>query len=285
MAAASLFLQKTAKMIQPNNDAIGFTNWMLNISKQHLSGPQRIIVEEVNAAALGSYPISEQTWYNFNLFTAWRNPYYLVYSSYATSVFPDLLTDLLYAWNFEGSSNSTFGVNNGIDTNIVYGPSYGKINEGAGFVTSSSNIIISPITQVPPCSFSLWARIDIPGAIGSTIWADAGVTNGFIYNSASGKIAYYFGAFYDTSVSFVIGAWAMLSFTYDGVLIRVYVNGILELTIPSAGSLPNLQVFSALYPTYTMQGAMDAPAYWYRLLSQDDITALYNGGAGIQYPF
>lgn len=73
-------------MIQPNDACMLFCQWMLNISPQRLSNSQRLIVTQVYLAARDQYPIEDQVWRNFNLFTAWRNPYYIVYRSYANSV-------------------------------------------------------------------------------------------------------------------------------------------------------------------------------------------------------
>ncbi len=73
-------------MVQPNIAAIGFCDWMLNISNQKLSGPQRLIVQKVYDAAVNVYPIEDQVWYNFNLFSAWRNKYYMVYRDYIISI-------------------------------------------------------------------------------------------------------------------------------------------------------------------------------------------------------
>lgn len=66
-------------MVYPNDLALSFCDWLLNVSWQKLSGPQKIIVQAVQTAAGSQSSVSDQTWTNFNLFTSWRYPFFRVY--------------------------------------------------------------------------------------------------------------------------------------------------------------------------------------------------------------
>lgn len=272
-------------MIQPNTAALNFTFWMLNISKQRLSGPQRLITEEVYNAALGVYPISEQTWYNFNLFAAWRNQYYIIYRDYGYAVYPDLLTDLVYAWNFEANANSNFGVNNGTSTGVTFNSSYGKINNGAGFTTPTSRITISPVSLSGNYSYSIWVRPDLIHALYNFIWSNSALNSGLLINGSTNKVSFWKGTFYDSAYTPIIGGWFMATVTFDGANVKLYVNGNLERTLPITTGFGSLGIFSYDNVAYSLEGAMDSANYWSRALTDSEVLQLWNGGAGIQYPF
>jgi len=66
-------------VVYPNPIAEDFCYWMLNVSAQKLTGPQRVIVAAVYTAAVAQSSVTDQQWWNFNNFTAWRYPFFRVW--------------------------------------------------------------------------------------------------------------------------------------------------------------------------------------------------------------
>lgn len=98
-------------MITPNADCALFGTWLLNISWQSLSGPQRVLVQSITTAALAGTQVTNQEWSNFNKFTAWRFPFYQVYAFLATTS-PFILDNYpgaAAAWSFRKLSSTYAG--------------------------------------------------------------------------------------------------------------------------------------------------------------------------------
>ncbi len=272
-------------MIQPNPSVIGFCDWMLNISKQHLSAPQRVIVTNIMNAAIAQVPVSDQEWYNFNLFTAWRNRFYIVYRDYARQLYPNLLNNLLYAWNFETSSNSDFGTNNGSDTGMAYNSPSGKVLNGADLTALGSQILFTTWSMGNNTSLSLWARVDVVGSVSANIITNALNNQGV--RILAGSLFLMFSASVNTTsnVSIVLGQWFHVAVVVVNSLVYLYFNNLLILVVPVSTGGWSPSVVGRDNTTNGYQGAFDCLATWTRALSAEEVGQLYNGGAGIQYPF
>ena len=272
-------------MIQPEPSVIDFCNWMLNVSKQHLSGPQRVIVTDIMNAAINQVPVSDQEWYNFNLFTAWRNRFYIVYRDYARQLYPNLLTNLLYAWNFEASSNSDFGVNNGTDTGISYNAGAGKVLNGAELTAVGSQIVFTPWSMGNNTSLSLWARVDVVGSTTANIIMNAAQNQGVRIVAGSLFLQFIANTGFSSDKSIVIGQWFHIVVVVVNSSVFLYLNNVLILVVPVSTGGWSPAVTGRDNTANGFQGAFDCLATWTRALSADEVSQLYNGGAGIQYPF
>lgn len=272
-------------MIQPNSAAIGFTNWLLNISKQHLSGPQRVIVTEVYNAAVGAYPISEQTWYNFNLFSAWRNRFYEVYRDYATQTFPDLLTNLLLAINFDGNSDNLVDSVPSVDTAITYGVPFGKINEGAFFDGVTSNIMTEHLSVGSVFTVNMWINRSVT-ASGFNILI-GGISSNIFYMLGGGTGFRWETSLANNNVSFTVNPsqWYMVTLKQDGTDVWIYVDGIVIAMFPGQAVPASFDFLGSFSGGSQYTGSMDILAIWDRELTDAEILENYNAGVGIQYPF
>ena len=90
-------------------------------------------------------------------------------------------------------------------------------------------------------------------------------------------------------VTLSTGSWAMITGTWDGSNIRLYIDSTLvegptgRANIGQGTSSGN--VFGAnTAGNQKLDGKLDEIGYWEKELVQSEITALYNGGAGLAYP-
>jgi len=86
--------------------------------------------------------------------------------------------------------------------------------------------------------------------------------------------------------------WTHLVMTYNGTTITGYVNGTSETSVASdtAGGASSYSDAGFALGAYVGGGAyanaiVDEVGVWSRVLTTDEITELYNSGAGLQYPF
>ncbi|MFM2214079.1 MAG: hypothetical protein RL427_1342 [Bacteroidota bacterium] len=87
-----------------------------------------------------------------------------------------------------------------------------------------------------------------------------------------------------SSANFTLNnTWTNLTVTYDGSNVNFYRNGILFSTFPQTGNTPTntnpvrIGINSLLNNANTMSGKIDDIGIWNRALSQQEITAMYNG--------
>lgn len=92
-----------------------------------------------------------------------------------------------------------------------------------------------------------------------------------------------------------INTWYYLVLTYDGTNLKLYVNAGTPESIATSGngSLTTKDQFRIGADTnngtgaaqFFYDGMVDEVGIWSRALTSDEVTALYNGGSGLTYPF
>ena len=212
------------------------------------------------------------------------------------------LTDNLVSYyKMEGNSNDSVGSNNGTDTSITYSAGNGKIGQGAGF-NGSSSYIIAPFLNLSQGSVSFWVNFTSlstsPDIIVSNQNTDGSDTYTQLNVGSNGSMNWYSAVNeldHVTSAGVITtGVWYNIIFTYDGTTIKCYVNdveksltnstsGIYWLTTGNQTVIGALKRGSQLYSA--TNGKIDEGGIWSRALSAAEITELYNGGAGLTYPF
>lgn len=272
-------------MKQPNAACAGFCNWMLNISKQRLSGPQRTIVQDVYTAAVAVTPVSDQTWYNFNLFSAWRNKFYEIYRDYAKTVTDQLLIDLIGAWNMDGNSLAAYGAFDFAQNVVSFSPAFGKIDQGVSLDTPLSYLETSGNPNIPVWSVNFWAHIPALITGLNSIMANYTTGDRLRVNPGTGKWEIFINGVTSVGTVAALGIYQMVTVTSDGSFLNVYVNKtkiIGPVTAPTMWELNTVGFYSG--PNSAMYYS-DCWANWARELDSSDINLLYNSGAGVQYPF
>lgn len=90
-----------------------------------------------------------------------------------------------------------------------------------------------------------------------------------------------------TSFTVSNSTWYHIVGTYNGSQMKFYINGQLQATTDETNSYSGEGLYLGRYPgnTFYFNGRIDEAGMWDRVLSGDEISELYNSGAGLTYPF
>ncbi len=212
-------------------------------------------------------------------------------------------TSLISYYKLDGNSTDSVSSANGTDTSITYSAGNGKIVQGAGFNGTSSNILLPNNDWSATTGYSMQAWLKTTSILESAIIdRDNAVGAGRIFQfrmeATTGKIGFIR---FDSSTSVVTniqssgaindGNWHHIVVTFDNTIgSKIYVDGtsvasdsVTTNNRGGTGSAPYIGIFNGA--TTPWNGALDEIAIWNRGITSSEVTELYNGGMGIQYPF
>ena len=208
------------------------------------------------------------------------------------------LTDNIVSyWKLDGNSNDSAGSYNGTDTSITYGTDYGKIGQGAKFDATTDKIAFSD-WQLGTNNFSIsfWFNptsrtvnyyyIDVKKSTSPSvywgIYTGAGATTKIRLNHYQSSDNYW-----DSTGTFSTGTWYHLVYTRDGDTMKLYINGSYDSQKTGYSTRDfngtNFQYLGGYSKSENFY--LDEVGVWSRALTTDEITALYNSGNGLTYPF
>lgn len=207
------------------------------------------------------------------------------------------LTDnLTHYYKLDGDSNDAVGSNHGTDTSITYSSANGRINQGAGNISTGRISITNPSVYINSFTLGMWVKSSSAsvGLLFDNGWWSAGI-NILLYMQAGGAVGCGVrnGGTYtepgETTQTINDGNWHFVVLTADGSNLKLY----LDATERKSGtSNINAQTNTGTFignrvddPSIGFTGAIDEVGIWTRALSSTEITTLYNSGAGLQYPF
>lgn len=224
-----------------------------------------------------------------------------------------LTTNLTEFYNMEGNSNANFGSINGVDTAITYSSGNGKITQGAGFNGTSSQILLGNGSGVDNIfttggTIAMWIKPTAFSNVYAARMAEKRGSGGWIVtfdvtSGSTSKINFDIvfntsnGSWNSTSAVLSTGSYQFVVITYDGSSVLnnpiIYMNGssvsITQTGIPVGTIVTdatiNMVLGNATTSSRWYSGAMDIVGIWTRALSASEVTTLYNGGTGMQYPF
>jgi prepilin-type N-terminal cleavage/methylation domain-containing protein len=203
-------------------------------------------------------------------------------------------------WSFdEGSgcvANDLYGINGGVlGINCpTVSPSWvaGKTGSALSFNGTSNNVSINNSVNLnftTSMSVSAWIKWNVTPSTG-VAYATIVNKNGdnqyrLQHNATNSKFEFGIktntGSTYVTSTTTpVVGVWYHLVGTWDGNLVKIYVNGILEQTGTRVGALLSstsplkIASFSADYRYFN--GIIDEVSFWDRALSQQEIIQIFS---------
>lgn len=209
------------------------------------------------------------------------------------------LTDNLVAYyKMDSNSNDSHGSNNGTDTSISYAA--GKINNAAGFNGTSSFISCGTGIDLGATKFTinLWyyPNVTYPDSQYRIITA----------KDATGDRQFAFGltdagkCYFERAGSAILGgagagsvvtasAWNMITIYFDASNLYTRINDsantgptAMSSLVAEGGSFTfGKRVIDGIFA----KGSVDLAGIWTRDLTSSEITQLYNGGAGLEYPF
>jgi hypothetical protein len=216
------------------------------------------------------------------------------------------LTDNLVSyWKLDESSGNaadSVGSNTGTNSNVSYAA--GKINNGA--VGNASNSLLN---------FGNSTSITMPGnqdfSVSFWFYKDNDTADGYIFGNTSavspyGNFNFYtdhtakkivFGCYntsggYSAVTSGVLSTntWYHVVGTQSGATTSLYINAGTPSTTTFSGTRASTTYSVGAFsrPTDTaadFDGSLDEIGIWSRALSSTEVTALYNSGNGLQYPF
>ncbi len=168
----------------------------------------------------------------------------------------------------------------------------GCINtKGSGYITITEHADFRPSVAT---SMQAWVNINnlaMWHGIAGNIQDNGSNESGYcMYTSGSGVDWYVAvnGRFQTVSSSVTAGQWTHFVGTFDGNTVRLYKNGQLADSTAASGSINwsfmplefNIGRYHDDNETYLLNARIDEVAVWDRALTQEDVTLLYNGGAG-----
>lgn len=227
-----------------------------------------------------------------------------------------LIDNLISYWSLDGDSTDAHASADGTDTSVAYSTSYGKVDEGVRFDqtpgspgTATDYVTIgAPFTPgTSDISFSLWFNPETVNTITQAVWYwEQSNANGFphwsmSFTSSGISVTCYNGAAQSHSVSTGVvpsaSTWYHVVFTRTASdkIGRAYINNSSEYASAAATTNANLAITSNLLfgrrfnPTYSNEqypydGYLDEVGVWDKVLTTDEISALYNDGDGLAYP-
>jgi hypothetical protein len=203
-------------------------------------------------------------------------------------------------WSFdEGSgcaANDSYGGNNGILKNNCpsVSPSWvvGKTGNALSFNGSSNNILVNDSVNLnftTSMSISTWIKWNINPTTG-TAYATIVNKNGdsqyrLQHNATNSKFEFgvktNLGSTYVSSTTApLVGVWYHLVGTWDGNLVKIYVNGVLEQTGTRTGTIPAstipFKIGSSSLDARWFNGVIDEVSLWNRALTQQEITQIFS---------
>ena len=199
----------------------------------------------------------------------------------------------------ETSGNNSDSVGSTTLTNTsVTNTSAGKINYGDAYAGAGYSAMASGTVPSGDFSLSMWIKFTNFSTIYQLV-ADWSLTarNLFIYSDTTGVVTFARGnggssqdATNCVTAALSTGTWYHLVFTQASTAKSIYVNAGTPTTATATytgGATGATAYFGAYQQTSAnyLNGTIDEVGLWTRALSSSEVTQLYNGGAGLQYPF
>ncbi len=229
----------------------------------------------------------------------------------STSVGSAVSTSSIAYWKLnESSGNAADATGNGYTLTNTGSVSFNSalINNGADYGTSPTGKYLSISNALGitngAISISLWVKLN--AEIGSGLWIF--VTHDSTTGKAQESIRYAYNGgtrelqfirYTDTNgapeidyhIALGTSSWHHLVYSYNGATLSAYVDGTLVGTTTASGSgtgtYSNITVLgdNSLANQYFASTKYDEIGIWPAGLTSADVTALYNSGAGLAYPF
>ena len=203
---------------------------------------------------------------------------------------------LIAHYPLNGDARDYFG-NNGVETNVTY--TAGKIGQAAEFNGTNNSFIdcgnpeqfqlvssVSLSCWVKTTSTSAWDRIISKGYDNSWflgMWSTNGTAR-FRVDSSTGIIGQL-----ESSVQIIDGVWHHITGTYDGSMLKLYIDGILDNQVSGSGVLnrpsSNFWIGGVDYTSNSLfDGLIDDVRIYDHALSEKEVSEVYKTLALSKFP-
>ena len=220
-----------------------------------------------------------------------------------------LTTGLLAYWKLDEASGNradSFGSFTLTDNNTV-GSATGRIGLASDHIRAN-NEFLSNTTVCNSIgnawSFAGWFNFPEIGVANQTIISirpgagaanliqietniNSGQLRSIIFNSAGSNRKDY-----QKNGGLVANTWEFFAMTWDGTTFEMYHDGsnagitkAVDLSLSMTATSRTLRIGAELSASNVADGLIDEIGVWTRALTSAEITELYNGGAGLTYPF
>jgi hypothetical protein len=210
-------------------------------------------------------------------------------SAIATLLTPPLRRGLTHFWTLDGHAlDQVDPAGNGTPVGVIY--TTPKLGSGCAVATNGTIITaVNGPTGSTAFSWSIWVNqgAKTPSAVGG--WG-SGYGTSFYAIRDTDNVILTDGVgthFENVLVAVSEGVWKMLTVTYDGTDLKVYSNGSLHttrasVTLATAAGVIRFADSPRNPGTWPGFLAIDDSCMWSRALTVDEVTSLYNAGAGIE---
>jgi hypothetical protein len=201
-------------------------------------------------------------------------------------------------WKAENNANDTAGTNNGT---MVNGATFGTGEVGQAFSFNGNSQVMQvldapALNPTSALTLECWAKLTaFAGAGVSTTVIEKGGAADAVRQYEIGTVPsggqHYFQPALWTSGGFqgpvgttpiVLNTWYHAAITYDGVSVKLYVNGNLDCSAAITGTIPvsthPLWIGGDLEDPYNTTGLVDEVSLYNRALSAAEVQSIYNAG-------
>jgi len=213
------------------------------------------------------------------------------------------LTDgILAYWNLNDNGSGgvslvdSTGNNNTLtnDNNVTLGT--GIIAGGAVFNTTDSLYNDSVFTGgTGDFSFSIWVNPDGNQNLTPAILSTRNSASpdsafwGFGYDNITFNEVFVFAGSFVVTAPYNVpsNTWTYLTWVRSSGISCLYINGVLQNSATDTNNYFAQRLFigNNSDTNQSFSGTLDEIGFWQRALSTEEVNALYNGGAGLTYPF
>jgi len=217
-----------------------------------------------------------------------------------------MITNLISYWKLDEDSGNAIDSHNGND-GVIYGATQGvggKINTAYSFDGNQDRIDFNSvlIPETGDFSLSVWFKTSVTHR-GSLFTQYRASTRGrFLLYATDSSNGNKLRLYIDNLANDVVllssavsndNEWHLANVTRIGDTFTLYMDGVFQEDKTSADLIVDQSLDTWLGLAYNLStgyiidfnGVLDEAAIWYRGLLQAEITALYNDGNGLAYPF
>ena len=206
-----------------------------------------------------------------------------VYSATVAITAPTLRTGLVAHWKLDETSGTRYDSHTGhydLTDNNAVGYAAGKIGNAADF--NGTNFLSVPSVSIGIKTFSSWIKTESRGTYNEITYIN-GTQIQFISDGSlriNGAVNFVGGPILND------GQWHFVTIVFNDSETKFFIDGIgigstSAVTISEPSDIVEIGATNGVFDMW--EGQIDSVSIWSRALSDGEVTALYNGGAGLDY--